>query len=93
MDPALRACLLSILQRGITEARACALTGDPEKAAQLLDALDNIPAHLHRWQPDSEQQIALQLEAFLQVYPDHETDYLRILQERTDLFADWMETA
>jgi hypothetical protein len=82
MDEGLRACLLGILQRGITEARSCALAGEANKAADLLDALDNIPRHLARWTESSEREIQDQLGAFDRSHPNHQTSYQSSFEER-----------
>ena len=77
--------LLGILQRGITEARALALTGHAEQAAELLDALDGIPRHLARWRPESSREIERNLKAFRERYPDHATDYPSVWSGEVDL--------
>jgi hypothetical protein len=82
MDEQIQKCLLGILQRGITEARSCALVGENKTAADLLDALDNIPRHLANWTPDSEIEIAMQLDTFRKQHPDHATDFAAILRQR-----------
>lgn len=78
-------CLLGMLQRGITEARAMALTGDNKAASALLDALDNIPRYLDSWTERSEQEIESQLACFRDAFPAHCTDYLAVFQSRTPL--------
>jgi hypothetical protein len=83
----LECCLLSILQRGITEARTLALTGEACAAAQLLDALDNIPRHLADWSGDSEQEIRTQLAAFQDGWREHPTNYVGLLDCRVDLLT------
>jgi hypothetical protein len=82
MTPPIAHCLLSILQRGITEARTSALCGDLQTAADLLDALDNIPRHLQTWSPQSEREISEQLSTFQRAHPDHATDYVGLLGQR-----------
>jgi len=82
MDELTRKCLLGIIQRGITEARSCALSGHNKATADLLDALDNIPRHLAKWMPDSEREIAVQLETFQKQHPNHATDYAAIFKKR-----------
>jgi hypothetical protein len=82
MTPNLKQCLLSILQRGITEARTSALCGDVRRTADLLDALDDIPRHLSAWNEDSERGVTEQLSAFQRAHPDHDTDYVGLLAER-----------
>lgn len=81
MDQQNQKCLLGILQRGITEARSSALTGENRLAADLLDALDNIPRHLANWTSNSEFEIAMQLDAFQKQHPDHITNFSVILRE------------
>jgi hypothetical protein len=81
-NPNLHICLLSILQRGITEARTCVLRGDAQKAADLVDALDSIPRHLHAWNENSAHELAEQLAAFHRSYPDHDTNYPDLLNRR-----------
>ena len=85
LDPNLEICLLGILQRGIIEARSLSLTGDSKKAADILDALDNIPIYLSSWSEDSEQKIETQLQCFGEIYPNHYTDYLAVLRTRSSL--------
>ena len=82
MNPNLQQCLLSILQRGITEARSSALCGDVRRTADLLDALDNIPRHLYAWNENSEREVAEQLSAFQRAHPDDDTDYVGLLTQR-----------
>ena len=82
MNSDVKQSLLGILQRGITEARTSALCGDLQRAADLLDALDNIPRHLHAWSDASEREITAQLAAFQQAHPDHETDFVGLLDRR-----------
>lgn len=82
MNANLQHSLLSILQRGITEARTSALCGDLRKTADLLDALDNIPRHLSDWNEHSEQDVTGQLSAFQRAHPDHDTDYVGLLTAR-----------
>ena len=48
----------------ITEARSCALAGENKRAADLLDALDNLPRHLANRETGSEREIMMQLEVF-----------------------------
>jgi hypothetical protein len=86
IDPKVKACLLGIIQRGITEARSLTLTGESKQAAAILDALDNIPKHLHSWSDNSEREIEIQLHCFKDGYPSHYTDYLKLFQDRTSLF-------
>ena len=76
-----RDALLEILQRGITEARSFALTGDSAICADLLDALDNIPRHLADWGPTSQHEVEEQLRTFDQMYPNHCTRYLDLLRQ------------
>ena len=82
MDEQIQKCLLGILQRGITEARSCALLGESKTAADLLDALDNIPRHLANWRPNSELEITTQLDIFRKQHPNHATDFAAILRQR-----------
>jgi hypothetical protein len=82
MDEQTQKCLLGILQRGIAEARSCALVGENKKAANLLDALDNIPRHLANWTPNAELEIIMQLETFGKQHPDHATDFAAIFRQR-----------
>ena len=82
VDLKLKACLLGILQRGITEARSLAYGGNAKVCADLLDALDNIPVHLYSWRDDSEDSIRTQLSTFRRMYPDHTTDYVHALSQR-----------
>jgi hypothetical protein len=82
IEPELYACLLGILQSGITNARSLAYEGKAACCADLLDALDNIPRHIFRWTERSEKEIAMQLSAFSKKYPHHETDYLYKLRNR-----------
>jgi len=82
IDSSLENCLLGILQRGITEARAAFLVGDTKRAIALLDTLDNLPRYLAMWTEDSERQIELQLQLFREAYPDHSTDYVYVLKHR-----------
>ena len=82
MDEQIHKCLLGILQRGITEARSYALVGENKIAADLLDALDNLPRHLANWTPNSELEIAEQFYTFKKQHPDHVTDFAAILRQR-----------
>lgn len=85
IDEKTKNCLLSILQRGITEARSMALVGESEKAALLLDALDNVPRHVASWTQGSESEIRSQLRAFAQANPEHPTDYTWMLENRESI--------
>ena len=82
MDIELKECLLGILQRGLVEARGFALCAQHKKAADLLDALDNLPRHIANWSVHSESEIEQQLEVFDTAYPDHETRYAELLRHR-----------
>ena len=82
MDEETQKCLLGILQRGITEARSSALAGENKVAADLLDALDNIPRHLANWTPNAEPEITMQLETFWKQHPEHATDFAAIFRQR-----------
>lgn len=86
MNLNLERCLLGILQRGITEARFLSLTGENRKAADLLDALDNIPKHLANWNDElSESEIETQLSCYMKLNPNSVTNYLLIYNSRHDL--------
>lgn len=85
MDTGMLDVLLRVLQRGVTEARTCALVGDVERAAALLDALDNIPRHLAAWSQASEQAVLLQLRSFDNAYPNHATQYASLVVNRTSV--------
>lgn len=82
MDKQTQNCLLGILQRGIAEARSCALLGENQIAADLLDALDNIPRHLANWTSNAELEIMMQLETFQKQHPNHATDFVTIFRQR-----------
>lgn len=72
----------------LTEARYCVLVGENKKAANLLDALDNIPRHLASWTLSSESEISMQLKTFRKQHPNHPTDFMTILCERRKLVPD-----
>jgi len=78
-------CILSILQRGLTEARAMAEGGDTKAAAALLDALDNLPRHLASWGRNSETEIRIQLQCFANAYPAHQTDFVSLFDAKESL--------
>ncbi|ALG68207.1 hypothetical protein [Beggiatoa leptomitoformis] len=81
----LEVCILGILQRAITETRTMVLMGQTEKAADLLDALDNIPRHLANWQESSKFEIQAQLSYFMEKYPNHLTNYVEVFETKRSL--------
>ena len=82
IDDATKDCLLSILQRGITEGRTLALCGQLEAVADLLDALDNIPRHLANWSDKSESCILGQMQTLMQSVPTLPTNYAWMFENR-----------
>ncbi len=85
LKPDIELCILGILQRAMTEARTMTLAGEGNKAADLLDALDNIPRHLANWSDSSIQEIHEQLSVFMKKYSDHYTDYLKVIESKEPL--------
>lgn len=85
LNPDLERCILGVLQRAITEARSMTLAGEGNKAADLLDALDNIPRHLANWSESSAHEIHEQLSVFMKKYSDHCTDYIKVVELRESL--------
>jgi hypothetical protein len=82
VDDNLRNCLLSIMQRGITECRSFALSGNLEAVACLMDALDNMPRHLAHWTEVSELEIKDQLDTLMQSVPTLPTNYVWMFENR-----------
>ena len=76
-------CLLSILHRGITKARTLSYEGKSEVAADLLDALDNIPRIIFLGREDYKDQLLEQLDTFDKQHPEHKsTGYKWMLENR-----------
>ena len=78
--------LLSILQRGVTHARALSLEGRNKTAADLLDALDNIPRAVACGSEALEDEIVDQLKTFKNLHPEEVTNYCWMLENRQSIF-------
>ena len=64
-------CLLSILQRGIAQARSLCCDGNSQVAADLLDALDNIPRAIFDGTEPYPGALLEQLDVFDKLHPEH----------------------
>lgn len=62
--------------------RALALGGRTAQAADLADALENVPLRLLRADPDAEPQIVADLRVYRDKYAGHVYDLLGTLERR-----------
>lgn len=70
--------ILYILERSYTELGQLTLRGNTEQAYQLVQAMENLPRHLMKWQDHSLDEILRDLGAYKKRYPNA-YEYLQIL--------------
>jgi hypothetical protein len=82
MDEQLKRSLLYVLHRGLVELRSLASGGRHEQAADLADALENIPLHILKPRDESERWIKEDLRTYQTRYTGRSYDHLATLDRR-----------